>query len=113
VGLLLTAGLIPCVRAAEMPGIPTDATERAWYTAFMTRFNARVVPSFRVAPELEAKVARVWDSMVMRVTGGKGAHPTPLDQYPLLSFVDDRFLVIKIQDSHGKDTYVVRADDGG
>ena len=115
VGLLLTAGLIPCLRAAEvvrMPGLPTDATERAWYTAFMTRFTARVVPSFRVDPELEAKVASLWDSMVMRLTGGKGAYPTPLDPYPLLSFVDERFLVMKIKDSHGKDSYVVRADNG-
>ncbi|HEV8240077.1 MAG TPA: hypothetical protein VGS57_11970 [Thermoanaerobaculia bacterium] len=115
VGVLLTAGFIPSLRAAEveMPGLPTDSTERAWYTAFMTRFNARVVPSLRIDPELEAKVARVWEGMVSRLTGGKGAHPTPLDQYPLLSFVDDRFLVMKIKDPRGKDTYVVRADDGG
>lgn len=113
VGLLLTVGLIPSVRAAQMPGMPTDATERAWYTTFMTRFNARVIPSFRIDPELEAKVVRVWEGMVMRLTGGKGAHPTPLDQYPLLSFVDDRFLVMKIKDPHGKDSFVVRADDSG
>jgi len=112
-GLLLSAGLVPCLRASQVPGLPTDEAERAWYTTFMARFNARVTPSFRVDPELEARVARVWDSMVQRLVGGKGAHPTPLDQYPLLSFVDDRFLVMKILDRHGKESYVVRADDGG
>jgi hypothetical protein len=112
VGLLLTAGLIPCLRASQIPGLPTDEGERAWYTAFMARFNARVTPSFRVDPELEARVARVWDSMVARLNGGKGAHPTRLDQYPLLSFVDDRFLVMKIKNPRGRESFVVRADDG-
>ncbi|HXT22300.1 MAG TPA: hypothetical protein VN923_16215, partial [Thermoanaerobaculia bacterium] len=103
---------VPYLRASQIPGLPTDEQERAWYTTFMARFNARVTPSLRVDPELEARVARVWDSMVLRLTGGKGAHPTPLDQYPLLSFVDDRFLVMKIKDPRGKETFVVRADDG-
>jgi hypothetical protein len=95
-----------------MPGIPKDETERAWYTAFMARFNARVTPSFRVDAELATRVSHAWDAMVLRLTGGKGAHPTPLEQYPLLSFVDDRFLVMKFKDHRGKDSFVVRDDDG-
>jgi len=113
VGLLLAAAFAPCLRASQIPGLPSDEKERAWFTTFMARFNARVIPSFKVDPDLEARVARVWDSMVLRLHGGKGAHPTPLDQYPLLSFVDDRFLVMKIKDPRGKETFVVRADDGG
>ncbi|HET9765764.1 MAG TPA: hypothetical protein VFS60_02885 [Thermoanaerobaculia bacterium] len=112
VGLLLIAGFVSGARAAQVPGLPTDEAERAWYTTFMTRFNARVTPSFRVDAELEGKVGRLWDAMVLRLRGGKGAHPTPLDQYPLLSFVDDRFLVMKIQDARGRETFVVRAEEG-
>jgi len=112
VGLLLTAGLVAGAGAAQVPGLPTDEAERAWYTTFMARVNARVVPSFRVDPELEAKVGRLWDAMVLRLRGGKGAHPTPLEQYPLLSFVDDRFLVMKIRDARGGESFVVRADEG-
>ncbi len=111
VGLLLAAGIVPTF-AAQMPGIPNDETERAWYTAFMARFNARVIPSFHVDAELATRVSHAWDAMVLRLTGGKGAHPTPLDQYPLLSFVDDRFLVMKFKDHRGKDSFVVRDDDG-
>jgi len=98
----------PCGAAAAVPGMPADATERAWYTTFMTRFNARVVPSFEVDPGLEAKVAHVWDEMVRRIAGGRGPRPTPLAQYPLLSFVDDRFLVLKIEAPHGRESFVVR-----
>jgi hypothetical protein len=106
--LLLTS---PCL-AATLPGVPTDAAERAWYTTFMTRFNARVAPSFRIDPDLEAKVARVWDDMVQRFAGGKAPRPTPLDQYPLLSFVDERFLVMRVKVPHGRDSFVVRTDAG-
>src|SRR6185503_1229141 len=111
VGVLLAADVHPA-RAAQLPGLPSDETDRAWYTAFMARFTARVVPSFRVDGELATKVSHAWDAMVSRLTGGKGAQPTPLDQYPLLSFVDDRFLVMKYKDPHGKDSFVVRDDDG-
>jgi hypothetical protein len=116
-GTAATLACVLCVavplasRAAQLPGMPTDESERAWYTAFMARFNARVVPSFHVNPELEAKLSRTWDSMVQRLTGGKGVRPTPLDQYPLLSFVDDRFLVMKVTTARGKDSFVVRADE--
>jgi len=92
--------------------VPTDASDRAWYTTFMTRFNARVAPSFHVDAALEARVAHVWNDMIQRIAGGRGPHPTPLDQYPLLSFVDDRFLVMKLKVPHGKDNFVVRTDVG-
>jgi hypothetical protein len=111
VSLLLAAGLAPAF-AAQMPGLPSDETERAWHTAFRARFNARVTPSLRIDADLAARVSHAWDTMVLRLTGGKGAHPTPLDQYPLLSFVDDRFLVMKLKDHRGKDSFVVRDDDG-
>lgn len=39
VSLLLAGGLVPAF-AAQLPGLPSDETERAWYTAFMARFNA-------------------------------------------------------------------------
>jgi hypothetical protein len=78
----------------------------------MARLSARVVPSFHVDDELAGKVARTWAAMVQRLSGGKGVRPTPLDQYPLLSFVDDRFLVMKVITAAGKESFVVRADEG-
>jgi hypothetical protein len=111
VSLTLAACLLPA-QAAQLPGIPSDETERAWYTAFMARFNARVIPSFGIDAELATRVSSAWDAMVLRLTGGKGTHPTPLDQYPLLSFVDDRFLVMKFKDARGKESFVVRDDEG-
>lgn len=106
--VLIAALDSPCDAATPIPGMPTDAAERAWYTTFMTRFNARVVPSFQIDRDLEARVAQVWDQMVQRIAGGRGTRPTPLDQYPLLSFVDDQFLVMKIKTPRGRDSYVVR-----
>jgi hypothetical protein len=112
VGLVLAACLQhPCL--AQVPGMPADETQRAWYTTFMARLGARVVPSLSGDAELEARVSGVWKAMVLRMTGGRKVHATPLDEYPLLSFVDDRFLVMKIRDARGKDTFVVRSDDGG
>src|SRR5262245_23211163 len=71
-GLLLTVGAQSFAYAAELPGAPADETERAWYATFMTRFNARVGPSFHVDPELVAKVSRAWDGMVERLRSRGG-----------------------------------------
>jgi hypothetical protein len=98
--------------AAQVPGMPEDAGERVWYTTFMTRFNARVLPSFRVDSDLESRLSRAWDAMVERmIAGGKGREPSPLEQYPLLGFVDDRFVVMRATTSRGKATFVVRGEE--
>ena len=107
----LMAGALVPASYAEVPGAPTDAAERVWYTSFMTRFNARVRPSFSVDPEIQSRVVRVWDAMVMRVTELQERQASPLDQYPLLSFVDDRFVVMKARTPRGEDTFVVRSQE--
>lgn len=108
--LVVASVFVPAL-GAQVPGLPEDEGERAWYTAFMTRFNARVLPSFRVDPEIQARVARVWDAMVLRVAGERSVQPSPLDQYPLLSFVDDRFVVMKTRTTAGEESFVVRSDE--
>jgi hypothetical protein len=111
-GLLLAAGFAAAASAAvPLTPLPDDETGRAWHATFTARLDARVVPHLKVDAELASRVSRLWDSMVQRLTGGKGSPPTPLEQYPLLSFVDDRFLVMKVKDVRGKDTFVVRADE--
>jgi hypothetical protein len=107
----LLAAALASAAAAQVPGMPADEKERAWYTSFMARFNARVLPSFRVDPEVQSRVAKVWEAMVLRVTGGRDRQPSPLEQYPLLSFVDDRFVVMKTQTPRGEETFVVRSDE--
>jgi hypothetical protein len=103
---------LAAVAAAQVPGAPSDEGERAWYTSFMTRFHARVLPSFRVDSELESKLTRAWDGMVERlVARGEGGRPSPLDQYPLLGFVDDQFVVMQATTPRGKPTFVVRSTE--
>jgi hypothetical protein len=106
----LAVALVPTA-VAQVPGMPSDETERAWYTTFMTRFNARVLPSFSIDPETQSRVEGIWDAMVLRLFGGKAQRPSPFDQYPLLSFVDDRFMVMKTRTASGDDSYVVRSDE--
>jgi hypothetical protein len=108
--MLLVIGLEPAA-FAQVPGMPEDESDRAWYTSFMTRFNARVVPSFRLDPDLQSRVARAWDAMMLRLSEEKETQPTPFDQYPLLSFVDDRFVVMKTRTPDGGETFVVRSDE--
>jgi hypothetical protein len=98
--------------AAQVPGAPSDEGERAWYTSFMARFHARVLPSFQVDGELESKLTRAWDGMVERlVARGEGGRPSPLDQYPLLGFVDDQFVVMRTTTPRGRETFVVRSEE--
>jgi hypothetical protein len=99
----------PAPAQVLVPG-SDDASERAWYTSFMARFNARVAPSFRIDAELEAKLTRAWNGMVRRLEGRESA-PSPLDQYPLLGFVDDRFVVMRITTPEGKESFVVRSTE--
>jgi hypothetical protein len=108
-GALLAASFAASAAAATTAPIG-DPTERTWYSTFLARFNARVAPSLRVDDELAARVSQAWRAMVTRARGGEGRNETPLDQYPLLSFVDDRFLVMKIKDARGKESFVVRAE---
>jgi hypothetical protein len=109
-GLVLALALAPAAHG-QVPGMPSDERDRAWYTSFMARFNARVVPSFRVDPELHSRVSQAWDAMVLRLSEGKELRPSPFDQYPLLGFVDSRFVVMKARGPRGEDTYVVRSDE--
>ena len=108
--LVVAAAAAPAA-VAQVPGMPADENERAWYTSFMTRFNARVLPSFSVDPDAQSRVARAWNAMVLRVAGGEDLQPSPLDQYPLLSFVDDRFVVMKTRTPKGEESFVVRSDE--
>ena len=108
--LLLATAFVPAL-GAQVPGLPEDEGERAWYMTFMSRFNARVLPSFRVDPEIQSRVARVWDAMVLGLARERSAQPSPLDQYPLLSFVDDRFVVMKTPSTVGEESFVVRSDE--
>jgi hypothetical protein len=105
------AGLATPASARDgLPGTPEDAGERAWYTSFMARFHARVLPSFRIDAELESKLTRAWDGMVRRLAGRESA-PSPLEQYPLLGFVDDRFVVMRITTPSGEESFVVRSEE--
>lgn len=99
--------------AVAQPGLPAgagDEADRAWHTAFMARFNARVLPSFYVDPELQARLVSAWDGMVSRL-GGRSSAPSPLDQYPLLGFADDRFVVMRLTTARGKESFVVRSPE--
>lgn len=107
---LVAAALAPAA-VAQVPGMPSEEGDRAWYTAFMTRFNARVLPSFRVDPEVQSRVKRVWEAMLARIAGGRERQPSPLDQYPLLGFVDDRFVVMKVRTPEGDQSFVVRSEE--
>jgi hypothetical protein len=108
--VLLAATLAPAA-SAQVPGIPSDEEERAWYLSFMKRFNARVTPSFRVDPEVHSRVARAWDAMVLRLSEGEELRPSPFEQYPLLGFVDSRFVVMRARTPRGEETFVVRSDE--
>ena len=109
--LLLLA--VPATAASAQPHGPAtagDGSDRAWHTSFMARFNARVLPSFQVDAELQSRLIRAWDGMVMRLGGGESA-PSPLGQYPLLGFTDDRFVVMRITTGKGKESFVVRSEE--
>ena len=112
--LRLAAGMLLLASAAsaqpQVPATAGDDSDRAWHTSFMTRFNARVLPSFRIDAELQSRLIRAWDGMVMRL-GGKESAPSPLDQYPLLGFADDRFVVMRITTARGKESFVVRSEE--
>jgi hypothetical protein len=103
------AGAAPA--SAQLPAAPADDGDRVWYAAFMARFNARVVPAFRIDRELEATLTRTWNGLVERLRGRAGRGPSPLDQYPLLGFVDDRFVVMRTTTPDGKGSYVVRSEE--
>jgi hypothetical protein len=111
IATLLAAQTLPTHAEVPFGGRAEDRDH--WRQFFQTRVDARLSPSFSPDAELETRISRVWSALVGRLAPKGGSALDPLQQYPVLGFVDEQFFVMKYRTPAGKDSFVVRAEADG